>query len=84
MNETVSRQACRKLIGLTYPTFVERHVGALQNPCRVAVGLAMAHQQDRHGAVLAAIVRTGEFRITLVASYDARLWAVPTDGHAMD
>jgi hypothetical protein len=61
----MSAQAPRELFGLTHPAFVERYVGALQNARRVAVSLAMTHEQDRHAALLAAFVRAGEFRLKL-------------------
>jgi hypothetical protein len=50
VNETVGGQAPGKPLRLTHAAFVERHVGALQNAGRVAVGLTMTHEQDRHVA----------------------------------
>jgi hypothetical protein len=51
----VCEQAPRKLLRLTHPAFVERHVGALQNTPSVAVSLAMTHEQNGHGFVIADI-----------------------------
>jgi hypothetical protein len=48
VNEAVGQQAPRELIRLAHPAFVERHIGALQDACGVAVGLTMTYQPDRH------------------------------------
>src|SRR6266540_2152844 len=40
-SETVREQASRKLLRLTHPAFVERHVGALQNARCVTISLTM-------------------------------------------
>jgi hypothetical protein len=46
----VSGQALREPFRLTHAAFVERNVGALQNARRIALGLAMAHEQYCHAA----------------------------------
>src|SRR5215510_13467116 len=56
-------QAPCKLFRLTNATFVERHVGQLQDARRIAGRLTMAHEQNRHAAWLAARVCTREPRI---------------------
>ena len=42
--DSASGKPVRELFGLTHAALVERHVGALQNTCRVAVGLTVAHE----------------------------------------
>jgi hypothetical protein len=50
VNEAVRGQAPRDQLRLAHSAFVERHVGPLQDTRRVAVGLAVTHNQNAHAA----------------------------------
>src|SRR5579864_6470134 len=45
-----------ELHSLAHAAFIKRHVRALQNARRIAVGLTMTHQQNRHAAFLSRLV----------------------------
>src|SRR6516225_10238052 len=56
----MSKQAPRKPFRLTHAALVKRHVGALQDTRCIAISFAVAHEQNRHVAYLAAFMCCGE------------------------